>query len=161
MAKFKKVAAILSSVAILASTMSTPATASHIDGDREVDYYDFTIKYGYNYEGDPNAPETSGVDKRHESRNWVISINDVSSSKYSLKYSVHRYNDPADPSNTMGYTEQIATSYTTKGTGNGGGRYVKDVCAGTTIYMTATFASAATTGFEIVTSGQWSPDAPN
>ena len=44
MANFKKVAAILS-VAILASTMSPPATASYIDGDREVDYYDFTIKY--------------------------------------------------------------------------------------------------------------------
>ena len=160
MAKFKKIAAILSSAAILVSTMSIPATASYIDGDREVDYYSFSIIAGYNYEGDPDVPITDGIDKRHESRNWVVSVNEVSTTRYPVKYSVHRSNDPANPNNNLGYTEQIATSCSVKGTGNKGGSYTVDVCAGTTIYMSAIVGSSASAGLVVTTSGQWSPDAP-
>ncbi len=93
-------------------------------------------------------------------RNWVISVNSVSTTKYSVNYSVFRFEDPADPDNRLGYTEAIATDCTLRGTGNSGGRYITDVCAGTEIYMWANLSSTVPDGFVVNTSGQWSPDAP-
>lgn len=150
---------MLCSVAILASFMSFPVSA-YEDGDREVDYYDFEIIAGYNYEGDPARPITDPIKKRFPSRNWVVSVNSVNSTKYAVNYRVLRYTDPCNPDNKFGYTEFIATECSVKGTGNSGGRYIVNVCEGTDIYLLAGVSSLAPQGTLMYTSGQWSPDAP-
>lgn len=159
MRTIKKIASMLCAVAVLASSMSFSVSA-YEDGDREVDYYDFEIIAGYNYEGDPSRPITSGIEKRFPDRNWVVSVNSVSSTKYAVHYRVLRYTDPCNPDNNLGYTEFIATECSIKGTGNSGGRYIEDVCEGTEIYMLAGVSSLAPQGTLMYTSGQWSPDAP-
>ncbi len=159
MRKIKSIASMLCAIAVLASFMSIPVSA-YEDGDREVDYYDFEIIAHYNYEGDPDAPITTGINKRFPDRNWVISVNSVNSTKYAINYAVFRLEDPSNPNNNFGYTEAIATTCSLKGTGNSGGRYIADVCEGTEIFMWASVSSLAPQGTIMYTSGQWSPDAP-
>lgn len=62
MRTIKKIASMLCAVAVLASFMSFPVSAYDYGG-REVDYYDFDIIAGYNYESDPDRPITSGIEK--------------------------------------------------------------------------------------------------
>ncbi|MBP1562092.1 MAG: hypothetical protein J6C38_00030 [Oscillospiraceae bacterium] len=157
----KRITGSIMAAAIFAASIaaSSTASASYIDGDREVDYYSFKIEANmYLDEWSPST--TSGITKRIADRNWVISVNSVSTSQYSIRYGVMRFSDPNDPTNNLGGTEGIAYDTVLRGTGNSGGRYFSNKFKGSNIHMYASQSVNAPTGTIIRSSGQWSPDAP-
>lgn len=149
---------IMAAATLATAAMSSTASASYIDGDREVDYY--SLKIEANMYLDDWAPHTTGIKKRIADRNWVVSVNSVNTSKYALRYGVLRFFDPYDSSNKMGGTEMIAYNTVFRGTGNTGGQYVSNKYKGSTIHMFMSQSVDAPTGTIIRSSGQWSPDSP-
>lgn len=156
----KRITGSIMAAAVFVTTavMSSTASASYIDGDREVDYYSFTIEA--NKYLDEWSPCTTGIKKRIADRNWVISVNSVNTSQYSIRYGVCRFFDPNNPNNNFGRTEMIAYDTVLRGTGNTGGQYVSNRFKGSTIHMYASQSVNAPTGTIIRSSGQWSPDSP-
>ena len=155
----KRITSSIMAAAIFATAvMSSTASASYIDGDREVDYYRLKIEANTNL--DTWAPCTTGIKKRIATRNWVVSVNSVNTSRYYLRYGVRRYYDPHNPNNKMGATEKIAYDTVFRGTGNTGGQYVSNKYKGSTIHMYISQYVNAPTGTIIRSSGQWSPDSP-
>ena len=84
----KRITSSIMAAAIFATAvMSSTASASYIDGDREVDYYRLKIEANTNL--DTWAPCTTGIKKRIATRNWVVSINSVNTSRYYLRATPH------------------------------------------------------------------------
>ena len=151
----KRITGAIMAAAIFAAmtVMSTTASASYIDGDREVDYYRFEFEANYNLDEWPDF--TEGIVKRFADRNWVVSVNYVNHSQYDITYWVSRL----EGNGGLGATEGIAYTAVLRGTGNTGGRYAIN-CKGNKIHMFASQRVSAPDGTTIITSGQWSPDAP-
>lgn len=145
---------IMAAATLVTAAMSTTASASYIDGDREVDYYDFKIDPEHHFSDD--YPEhTVGIRKRIANRNWVVSVNSVNTSMYAITYGVMSFEVPT------GAFEQIANETVFRGTGNSGGQYSQNRnYAGYKITMYARQSSNLPSGTILRTSGQWSPDAP-
>lgn len=151
----KRIASSIMVAATLATAvMSSTASASYIDGDREVDYYDFKIDPEHHF-SDEYPEHTVGIRKRIANRNWVVSVNSVNTSKYAITYGVLSFEAPT------GAFEGIANETVLRGTGNSGGQYYKHRSyAGLKITMYARQSSNLPSGTILRTSGQWSPDAP-
>lgn len=147
----KRITGSLVAAAIFAATtaMSTTASASYIDGDREVDYYRFEFKANYGLGEWP--PHTDPVTKRIADRNWVVSVNYVNKSQYDIRYGVLNQNDIYEP---------VAYEAVLRGTGNSGGQYVSNKYKGYNLCMYASQLVNAPDGTAIISRGQWSPDSP-
>lgn len=153
----KRITGAIMAAAIFAAmtVMSTTASASYIDGDREVDYYNFDIEANCDLDlwSDPNNP-TEPIVKRFADRNWVVSVNKVNYN-YKITYMVCRI----EGNGGLGITEEIAAPAKMGGTGNTGGRYYGNY-KGSKIRFRASKAVDAPDGTLIKTQGQWSPDSP-
>ncbi len=147
--KIKKTICACLAVASLTCITATTASA-YWDGDREVGYYDFNLSIDsdddyYEYTSDPIT--------RLYDRNWVVSVNDVTTTVYPITYSVGRSGAADMPT---GY------SATLKGTGNTGAAYYPSTPTNIGIRLSGNLSIYETDNIRngAYSSGQWSPDAP-
>ncbi len=146
--KGKRALSIALLVASIMAITGTSATA-YWDGDREVNYY----SYDLSLEDETNIyAERLGnsMERLYGDRNWVISVNSVSSTSYPICYDLVRGNCDDAYSNP---------AYQ-KGTGNTGASYRSTKSVGWTLWLNAYLDYRELSRKGKTSSGQWSTDAP-
>ncbi len=139
----------LAAAALVLCMPVTSASASYIDGDREVDYYDFDLS---SKNDDDILMSMADPIVRQHKRNWVVSVNDVSYTKYAISYGVH------GDDMSVG----IAKVARLRGTGNTGAAYNSNTPTGIEVRLAGSIShnEPDENCFGAYSSGQWSPDAP-
>lgn len=144
MKKFRIALTTVVAVALVLS-LSVPAFA-YTDGDREVQYYNFSIGT------DQGVGSSSSSMKRLYDRQWVVSVTSHSNNRYAITYGMLD-NDQTE-------WDQAITSYTVARSGNGnfGASYPDSSSIGSYLYLGAR-VNDNDVNMGVLTSGQWSTDA--
>ena len=137
----KMICAVLVATILVSSTCMS--AFAYWDGDREVGYYDFDLSIV----PDDVVSMTNPIYRRYN-RNWVASVNNVSSTSYPITYSTNMYEQ-----SYLG----AGKPYSLRGTGNIGNSYYSTSSIGKRVCLYASLDQRESPAGKY-SKGQWSPD---